>query len=816
MRGRGERRQGGGPGKELVAWLLAGGIGLAALLWAFPQVFPFYPEEWTINREEAMAIALERFTDLGEPVDDAFVVATLSRSATLEHRLLRALDEAGSADGLARLRDSLVARQVFDWQVRVYPPGVRPWEWAYRARISTTGEVMDLALRIADEEPGGELDVDTARGQADAFLLAQGFDLADFGEPQVRQRDLRARRDTSVRYPAAEAVLGSEVPYGFEVSFAGERLTGYELWYDVPDLNEIQASFQGVNLLSQGRIMTPFLLIPFVGLLFLRRYHAGEVGVRRAVQLFALVLASGVLLIALAGAAATENVNFGVLSRTQVAWAWSAQIVIFWISAMAATAALSWSVGEALAREQWPQKLAAFDAVFRRRLGNATVARSSLVGFAAGLAIAGGLMLLLLALPRELTEPMISFLLGPWWESARWPGVALLAFALCYVLFTELFARLFLVGFAVRRVGTWGSVALVALVSGVLFWPVVSGGTVASSIAFGVVGAAALVALFLRYDLWTVVLAALTATVAVPATAFLLADDPFLRFQGALPLLVAALPMLAGLKDLLGGAELAYRWEDVPPHVRKIAERERQRVELETARRIQSSILPELPPQLNGVQISHAYQPASEVGGDFYDVLALEDGRLAMAVGDVAGHGVSSGLVMSMAKSALAVQVTFDPEVAQVFRTLNRTVFQTARKRLLATLCYAVLDPARRELLYASAGHLFPYRIDTAGRVDALESIAYPLGVRHDLEVLSQKAQLAAGDTLFLFSDGIVEARRAGGDDQFGFDRLEEVLAGTAGLSVEGVRDAVLAAVEDFAGTGPQEDDWTVLVLRLP
>jgi sigma-B regulation protein RsbU (phosphoserine phosphatase) len=274
--------------------------------------------------------------------------------------------------------------------------------------------------------------------------------------------------------------------------------------------------------------------------------------------------------------------------------------------------------------------------------------------------------------------------------------------------------------------------------------------------------------------------------------------------------------MLASLRHLFGGAELAYRWEDVPLHVRRIAERERQRVELETARRIQSSILPELPPQLNGVQISHAYLPASEVGGDFYDVLALEDGRLAMAVGDVAGHGVSSGLVMSMAKSALAVQVAFDPEVAQVFRTLNRTVFQTARKRLLATLCYAVLDPSRRELVYASAGHLFPYRIDRQGRVDALESIAYPLGVRGDLEVLSKKAQLSPGDTLFLFSDGIVEARREGTEEPFGFERLEHALERFAGEPVARLRDAVLAEVERFTGPGPREDDFTVLVLRLP
>jgi sigma-B regulation protein RsbU (phosphoserine phosphatase) len=274
--------------------------------------------------------------------------------------------------------------------------------------------------------------------------------------------------------------------------------------------------------------------------------------------------------------------------------------------------------------------------------------------------------------------------------------------------------------------------------------------------------------------------------------------------------------MLLSVRHLLGDKRFVYRWEDVPPHVRRIAERERQRVELETARRIQSSILPELPPQLNGVELAHAYLPATEVGGDFYDVLALEDGRLALAVGDVAGHGVSSGLVMSMAKSALSVQVTFSPEVADVFRTLNRTVYQTARKRLLATLCYAVLDPVRRELLYASAGHLFPYRIDREGKVVALESISYPLGVRADSEVIAKEAHLDAGDTLFLFSDGIVEARRGDSDEQFGFERLESTLARLAHEPVSRIRDGVLAEVERFSGQGPREDDQTVLVLRLP
>jgi sigma-B regulation protein RsbU (phosphoserine phosphatase) len=292
--------------------------------------------------------------------------------------------------------------------------------------------------------------------------------------------------------------------------------------------------------------------------------------------------------------------------------------------------------------------------------------------------------------------------------------------------------------------------------------------------------------------------------------------DTWLQFQGALPLLAGALPMLISLRSVTSGKEFHYRYDDIPPHVRRIADRERQKVELETARRIQSSILPDLPPEVNGVQVSHAYLPASEVGGDFYDVLALEDGRLAVAVGDVAGHGVSSGLVMSMAKSALAVQVTFRPEVEEVFTTLNRMVYQSARKRLLTTLCYALIDPRGREILYASAGHLFPYRITKEGSVFALESISYPLGVRDELEVAVRSARLESGDQLFMFSDGVVEAHGEQSEELFGFERLEQSLRKHAAAGVIGIRDGVLDDIEQFTAHAPREDDLTVLVLQIP
>lgn len=211
----------------------------------------------------------------------------------------------------------------------------------------------------------------------------------------------------------------------------------------------------------------------------------------------------------------------------------------------------------------------------------------------------------------------------------------------------------------------------------------------------------------------------------------------------------------------------------------RIADRERQRVELETARNIQSSILPQLPPQLHGVE-------------------------------------VSSGLVISMARSALAMQVTFDPAVEAMLTTLNRMVYQSARRRLLSTLCYAILDPVRRELFYASAGHVFPYRVSPDGEVEPLLAESYPLGVRDEIDVRVRSSNLAAGDALFLYSDGLVEATPEDSDEPFGFLRLEESLGRHATKSPERMRDAVLRDVREFTGKRLWEDDLTVLVLRLP
>ncbi|MEM7052266.1 MAG: PP2C family protein-serine/threonine phosphatase [Acidobacteriota bacterium] len=795
--------------QSVVLWLLLGILAILSLAWLFPRLFPLFPQDWSVSVNEAEDIALDRLRALGELPDDPYVTTVMDNEPLRELRLAELLDER-SADELTRSR---LGRDLIGWTVMVWERGKTVSEWTYRARVSAAGEVTELRLRVPADEAGADTTAEAARSRADRFLAQQGIDVDAFDEPEVRSRQLENRTDLTFRYRDRAALLGDDSPYGVEVRFAGERLAGFSLFFDDARSEAYQATAQATTLLSQLWMFIALPLLPVLGFFFIRRYHAGEIGVRRGVQIFTVVGLSAAASVLIGATDASGGWNFGVLTRGQVTGVLAVQLIMLFAFPLALTCFFSWSVGESLCRERWGSKLAALDALFKGDWANATVARASLRGLSAGLLIFAGLLILSRLLPGAAS---VDFLIGPWWESNRWFAFSLLAFAIAYSAYTELFGRLLLLSSLATRFGLWVAVPLAVVIGAVIFFPPLVLYPLRWSLVLWLSAAGAFVFLFLRYGIFTSLLAKITFTVARGALPFLFSADTFQQLQASLALGLVALPFLLSARHLFSRREFVYRYEDVPPHVRRIAERERQRVELETARRIQGSILPELPPQLNGVELAHAYLPATEVGGDFYDVLALEDGRLALAVGDVAGHGVSSGLVMSMARSALSVQVTFDPEVESVFRTMNRMVYQTARKRLLTTLCYALLDPERLELYYGSAGHLFPYRIDREGKVDTLESVAYPLGVRNPLAVNVRTARLQAGDVLFFFSDGVVEARREGSDEQFGFARLEASLRRHAPEGPAGLRDGVLGDIEKFTGSTFREDDQTILALRLP
>ena len=241
------------------------------------------------------------------------------------------------------------------------------------------------------------------------------------------------------------------------------------------------------------------------------------------------------------------------------------------------------------------------------------------------------------------------------------------------------------------------------------------------------------------------------------------------------------------------------------------ATRQRFEQELEVARLIQQHFLPKELPDLPGWQIAACYRPAREVGGDFYDVIPLPEGRVGFVIGDVTDKGVPAALVMSATRSVLRASAQRLIEPGEVLERVNEHLCPDMPEKMFVTCLYGVLDPATGLLRFANAGHDLPY-VQTAEGVVELRARGMPLGLMPGMSYEEKEATLQPGDSLLLHSDGVLEAHDAA-RDMFGAPRLKETMARSPGGRE--LIDHVLSDLADFTGPGAeQEDDITMVTLQ--
>jgi serine phosphatase RsbU (regulator of sigma subunit)/CHASE1-domain containing sensor protein/anti-sigma regulatory factor (Ser/Thr protein kinase) len=236
--------------------------------------------------------------------------------------------------------------------------------------------------------------------------------------------------------------------------------------------------------------------------------------------------------------------------------------------------------------------------------------------------------------------------------------------------------------------------------------------------------------------------------------------------------------------------------------------------ELGTARSIQHALLPKDLPKLEGWKIAYHYQPAREVGGDFYDFLRLDDGRIGLVIGDVSGKGIAAALVMANTQSVLrAVARRGNIAPGQVLAEANDVLYAYIPSGTFVTCFYGVLDLESGRLVYANAGHDPPYS-QRGGDAQELRARGMPLGLMPGMPYEEKEAVLAAGDDLLLYSDGLVEAHDPEGQ-MFGFPRLRKLVMAQSGGSGEELVDFLLAELVRFTGAdSEQEDDITMVTLE--
>ena len=242
---------------------------------------------------------------------------------------------------------------------------------------------------------------------------------------------------------------------------------------------------------------------------------------------------------------------------------------------------------------------------------------------------------------------------------------------------------------------------------------------------------------------------------------------------------------------------------------------DKQRIEesLRLAHDIQMGMLPRSFPERPGLRTFAELLPARSVGGDLYDVVDLGD-RVFFLVGDVSGKGVPAALFMAVTKTLLRASAETEGTPAAVLARVNRELSRDNERSMFVTAFVGCLEVASGELQFANAGHNPPYRISRGGAITEVQDAhGMAMGILEEFPYTTGSLKLDAGDGLFLFTDGVVEALNRAGE-QFGSKRLMDCLSASAEAPPAAVVREVLTAVSAFVGEAPQFDDITVLSLR--
>jgi sigma-B regulation protein RsbU (phosphoserine phosphatase) len=251
---------------------------------------------------------------------------------------------------------------------------------------------------------------------------------------------------------------------------------------------------------------------------------------------------------------------------------------------------------------------------------------------------------------------------------------------------------------------------------------------------------------------------------------------------------------------------------DVERHQQTAVEQERIRRELELGRQIQAEMLPHAPLHLGLTQVQGVSVPAREVGGDFFNYFVLDNGHVALLMGDVSGKGVGAALLMSNIQASLRIRLGLGQDLSTLADALDRDIDANSPGPVYATIFIGILEPVTRRLRYVNAGHNPQYVLRTGGKLERMAATGLPVGLLSGRGYTERQLQLAAGDQLFFYTDGCTEMEDEHGD-MLGIERLEALLMSAA------VSEMPLKTIEDgiskFRGTSEQFDDATLMTVKV-
>jgi phosphoserine phosphatase RsbU/P len=711
------------------------------------------------------------------------------------------------------------------WVVYFYDRSLPRWVGSeeYEVYLDTMGRLLGFRRTIQPDAYGTSLIEEDAIDLAVQYLVERGVRMDDYFLKQASSIRHVHRTDWDFQWQRHDGVYGIEE--NLLVTVQGEEIGRSQFRIDPPRsfmdvYYQRQENYQFSEIIS---LATIFLLFFLVVIVFLKRYHEGEVGIRSAILVlifgFVVALFDYLNIYGIIG----SSVQLGAMNRANVRMVLFFVTVFIFLAFIQVMTFTGWSVGESFARSLWKDKLNSFDAMLNRKFLAYSLGVSITRGYGYGFAGMGVLLFLFAGMIEVFGLRVFAGSLTGVPEAVI-PALKPVLEGIWVALVCEIVFRLFLLSLIKSRLRK----QVFGVIVSVPVWTIASYtiwntyGTFDPIIFTGIYIAVAglwFTYLFLRYDLMTAYTAnAITIALSI-AVPILFSEGSYYKGQSFLLMGLAAVPFVIGCVAVLWGREFKFTPDTIPPHIRRITQRERMSKELEIARSVQMSLLPKKTPSVEGFDIAGICIPAQEVGGDYYDYVHFRNGNLGIAVGDVSGKGVPAAIYMTLTKGILQSNADEFTSPKDVLIKVNSQLYGTIERNTFVSMVYAVIDVESRVMRYSRAGHnpLIMAHLDSYSAKTLL-----PAGIALGLDkgpvfirsLEEHSVQLKSGDVLTFYTDGFTEARR-GRDTEFGQDQFMRIITNHRSEPARKIVSNSLGEIKKFRGEYPQHDDMTIVVVKV-
>ena len=606
------------------------------------------------------------------------------------------------------------------------------------------------------------------------------------------------RTDHQFTYQATEPY--TENPLKLDITVSGNVISSFNIEHNVPEEYRDYSD----TVAEAGQLISLLVFVVLVPVVGFKRIRAYEIGFKIPL-IFAMFIA----------------VCYAVTIYLQMDENdhWESMIGILIGPLFIALAFfVLWAVTEAIGRERWKDKFSSFDLLLNGHLLHSKIGESIIRGIAIGLGLLA-IWLLILAL----LDMVAGIFIYPVHDNNSFMPVSN---PVTYLVFDNIGSQVFLAAtfivFTLSFLRRYIESQRLLVGCGALIWGIALQGYIYPwylGIPVEMLIGAILVLAFLRYDFITILVALVSYQMLYYGLSLFYFDYPS-AMQSAYGLIfLGASFTIFGLVALLTRDKFTNLDEISPEFVLNVTERQRLQGELAVAREVQMSFLPDESPQLAGLEISSRCLPALEVGGDYYDFMELGENRLGVVIGDVSGKGTQAAFYMTLTKGFLKALAATFPSPAELLVKMNQLFCDNVERGHFISLLYAIIDLNNRTMIIARAGHN-PLVVKHSGseQVEFFDQTGMAMGLENgelfEESMRDSRISFKTGDFFVFYTDGFTEAMNKR-KEEFGEERFLQSIEKRAGRSAAEMLEGVISDVDSFAGKAPQQDDMTMVIVKI-